>query len=80
MRAQQKSVGAPSMKAIPILLVDDDLDLCASLKRLLSLDGFEVKAVHDGESGVRHALEGKYELIILDVMMPGGRSSTSQLL
>jgi len=36
------------------------------------MDGFSVKAVHDGESGVRNALEGKYELVILDVMLPGG--------
>ena len=61
-----------SRKSIPILLVDDDVQLCSSLKRLLSMDGFEVKAVHDGESGVRHALEGKYELVVLDVMLPGG--------
>jgi len=60
------------MKAIPVLVVDDDVELCASLKRLLKMDGFSVKAVHDGESGVRNALEGKYELVILDVMLPGG--------
>jgi len=72
MRSQQKLAATPSSKSIPILLVDDDVQLCSSLKRLLSMDGFEVKAVHDGESGVRHALEGKYELVILDVMLPGG--------
>ena len=60
------------MKSIPVLLVDDDVELCTSLKRLLRMDGFSVKAVHDGESGVRNALEGKYELVILDVMLPGG--------
>jgi len=60
------------MKAIPVLVVDDDVELCASLKRLLKMDGFSVKAVHDGESGVRNALEGKYELVVLDVMLPGG--------
>lgn len=36
------------------------------------MDGFDVKAVHDGDSGVRQALEGEYELVILDVMLPGG--------
>src|SRR5499425_2473755 len=72
MRAQQKLAATPSRKSIPILLVDDDVQLCSSLKRLLGMDGFEVKAVHDGESGVRHALEGKYELVVLDVMLPGG--------
>jgi two-component system response regulator CpxR len=73
MRSQQKSrENMPSMKSIPVLLVDDDVELCASLKRLLSMDGFDVKAVHDGDSGVRHALKGEHELVILDVMLPGG--------
>ena len=61
-----------SAKSISVLLVDDDVELCSSLKRLLGMDGFRVKAVHDGDSGVRHALEGEYELVILDVMLPGG--------
>lgn len=60
------------VKSIPVLLVDDDVELCSSLKRLLGMDGFSVTAVHDGESGVRHALKGEYELVILDVMLPGG--------
>jgi len=60
------------MKLIPILLVDDDAELCTSLKRLLGMDGFSVTAVHDGEAGVRHALKGGYDLVILDVMMPRG--------
>jgi two-component system, OmpR family, response regulator CpxR len=58
--------------AISILLVDDDTELCATLGRLLSFDGFRVTSVHDGESGVREALSGSYRLAILDVMLPGG--------
>jgi len=73
MRVKQKSTeNPPSMKSIPVLLVDDDVELCSSLKRLLGMDGFDVNAVHDGESGVRQALGEKYELVILDVMLPGG--------
>jgi len=73
MRSQQKSrENTPSMKSIPVLLVDDDVELCSSLKQLLGMDGFEVKAVHDGDSGVRYALKGEFELVILDVMLPGG--------
>src|SRR5215472_16389071 len=60
-----------TMKSIPVLLVDDDVELCSSLKQLLGMDGFSVTAVHDGDSGVRHALKGVYELVILDVMLPG---------
>jgi DNA-binding response OmpR family regulator len=73
MRATQKSREKSSgVNSIGVLLVDDDVELCTSLKRLLEMDGFSVKAVHDGDSGVRHALEGKYEIVILDVMLPGG--------
>jgi two-component system response regulator CpxR len=60
------------MKLIPVLLVDDDEELCSSLQRLLKMDGFGVDAVHDADSGIRGALKGEYELVILDVMMPGG--------
>lgn len=73
MRSQQKSRGnTPCTKSIPVLLVDDDVELCSSLTRLLSMDGFSVKAVHDGDSGVQLALKGEYDLVILDVMLPGG--------
>lgn len=58
------------MKAIPVLLVDDDVELCSSLGRLLAMDGFRAQCVHDGDSGVRHALSGEFELMVLDVMLP----------
>lgn len=73
MLSPKKSRGKTlNVTPISVLLVDDDVELCASLKRLLSMDGFDVKPVHDGDSGVRHAVEGEYALVILDVMLPGG--------
>ena len=36
------------------------------------MEGFSVETVHDAESGIRHALEHTFNLIILDVMLPGG--------
>ena len=62
----------PTIDYIPVLLVDDDMELCSSLTRLLAMDGFGVKAVHDGEAGAEQALKGEYELVILDVMLPDG--------
>jgi two-component system response regulator CpxR len=59
------------MKAIPVLLVDDDIELCSSLMRVLTMDGFEVTAVHDGDAGITAAKKEIYQLIILDVMLPG---------
>ncbi len=60
------------MKPVPVLLVDDDVELCSSLSRLLGMDGFSVTAVHDAESGAKEGLKEDYELVILDVMLPGG--------
>jgi DNA-binding response OmpR family regulator len=56
---------------IPILLVDDDTELCSSLTRLLGMDGFSVRAVHDADAGVREGLTSEYQLVILDIMLPG---------
>lgn len=53
-----------------VLLVDDDVELGAMLKEYLEREGFGAMAVHDGEAGVRHALSGDYDIVVLDVMMP----------
>lgn len=54
-----------------LLLVDDDVELAEMLREYLLHDGFDVSLAHDGESGARAALSGRYDLAILDVMMPG---------
>ena len=54
-----------------ILLVEDDKLLSASLKALLCAKGFDVETVYDGDTGAEYALLGVYDLLILDVMMPG---------
>lgn len=53
-----------------ILLIDDDEELCELVGEYLSVEGFEVSAVHDGESGLQKALAGGFDLLILDVMLP----------
>jgi two-component system response regulator CpxR len=53
-----------------ILLVDDDVELCALLDELLSREGFEVETEHDGARGLERAQSGKFDLIVLDVMLP----------
>ena len=54
-----------------ILIVEDEKLLADSLKLLLEAKGFEVEAVYDGVSGAEYAELGIYDLLILDVMMPG---------
>lgn len=54
-----------------VLLVDDDVELIGMLKEYLEHEGFAADMVHDGESGVTAALAGNYDIVVLDVMMPG---------
>ena len=54
-----------------ILIVEDEKLLADSLKTLLENKGFTVEAVYDGEIGAEYAMLGIYDLLILDVMMPG---------
>lgn len=53
-----------------VLLVDDDVDLTEMLSLYLEREGFDVHAVHDGESGVVEAKRGIYAIVVLDVMLP----------
>ena len=54
-----------------ILIVEDEKLLADSLKTLLESKGFDVDAIYDGEAGADYALTGIYDLLILDVMIPG---------
>lgn len=54
-----------------ILIIEDERLLADSIKALLETQGFEAEAVYDGETGFTYAGTGIYDLIILDVMMPG---------
>src|SRR6204780_2625772 len=54
-----------------ILIIDDDVELCNLVGEYLQAEGFEVEAVHDGESGLQRATTGSYLLVGLDVMLPG---------
>lgn len=54
-----------------ILIVDDDVDICRYVQVNLVLDGYEVEIAHDGEEGLRKAIDTQPDLVLLDVMMPG---------
>lgn len=54
-----------------ILVVDDDAELAALVARFLQKEGYTVSAVHDGESGLAGALSNRFDLLVLDVMLPG---------
>jgi DNA-binding response OmpR family regulator len=56
--------------ATRILIVDDDVELCGLLREFLGTEGYEVEAHHAGGGAAARALNGRYALIVLDVMLP----------
>lgn len=54
-----------------ILLIEDEKMLAASVAALLSGRGYAVECAYDGDTGLQYARLGIYDLVILDVMLPG---------
>lgn len=54
-----------------ILIIEDEKLLAESIKILLTRKGFDVECAYDGKTGKEYAELGIYDLLILDVMMPG---------
>jgi DNA-binding response OmpR family regulator len=55
-----------------VLVIDDDHVLVDLLREFLALEGFAVDAAYDYASGLARALDGEHDLVVLDVMLPGG--------
>ena len=55
-----------------ILVIDDDTELCELLGEYLGAEGFEVSSTAKPGDGVEQALSGRHDLVVLDVMLPGG--------
>ena len=60
-----------SSDSIPILLIDDDVRLCRLISEFLSDSGYLIQSVHNGPSGLARAIEERFDLILLDIMLPG---------
>ncbi len=54
-----------------ILIIEDDPDIAEIERDYLALGGFSVTVAGDGEHGLAEARTGKYDLILLDLMLPG---------
>jgi DNA-binding response OmpR family regulator len=66
---------------IPILLIEDQVELCQILKDTLSLYGFDVTYAMNGEDGYRLFCTLDPKIILIDIMMPGsdGFSAVKQI-
>uniref|UniRef100_A0AAU1HWS9 Response regulator transcription factor n=1 Tax=Streptomyces sp. NBC_00180 TaxID=2903632 RepID=A0AAU1HWS9_9ACTN len=54
-----------------LLIVEDEKRLALSLAKGLTAEGYAVDVVHDGREGLFRASKGSYDLVILDIMLPG---------
>jgi len=54
-----------------ILVVEDELTIATGLQDDLELEGYEVEVVDDGKTALCRILQGEFDLIVLDIMLPG---------
>jgi DNA-binding response OmpR family regulator len=62
---------AEGQKPLSLLLVDDDVELCEMMREFFTQAGHCLECVCNGREGLATALRGGYDLVILDVMLPG---------
>ena len=58
------------MKAKKILIIEDDLNIAELEKDYLEMNGYAVEVIQDGNLGLKKAMQGIYDLIVIDLMLP----------
>ncbi|MBU0995738.1 MAG: response regulator [Proteobacteria bacterium] len=59
------------MKGTRILLIDDETDFSETLAERLEIRGFETELASDGEKGIKLVKDKEFDVVILDLKMPG---------
>lgn len=54
-----------------LLLIEDDKSLSQMYAKKFSQEGWEITIAHEGSEGIQKAREGGFEMIVLDLMLPG---------
>ena len=54
-----------------VLIIDDDTELCTLLEEFLEREGFRITLEHNGNRGLELALNGGFDIVVLDLMLPG---------
>ncbi len=54
-----------------VLIIEDDKTILMGLKDDLEFEGYEVETASDGKEGYSRALSGDFQLIVLDILLPG---------
>jgi DNA-binding response OmpR family regulator len=76
MYPRAEEVGPRSVRPARILLIDDEQRVLRFVSRGLQAEGYTVDTADNGADGLRMALTGAHDLIILDLLMPGLDGST----
>ena len=70
--AAEPKTAAPRKRAeINVLVVDDEINLTLAMRRLLSAEGYRTETANSGDEALRKVKEAQYDVIFLDVNMPG---------
>jgi two-component system OmpR family response regulator len=56
---------------VKVLLVEDEVRLAEAIQQGLAAEGFQVELAHDGNEGLFLATTGAYDVVVLDIMLPG---------
>ena len=64
-------VSADETKGLNLLLVDDDAELCEMMREFFEQSGHTLDCMLNGTDGLKYAIAKDYDLVILDVMLPG---------
>jgi len=66
-----QSRSAQTEPDLSLLLIDDDVELGELMQEFFAALGIRIETIHDGRRGLAQAYDGTYDLILLDVMLPG---------
>ncbi len=61
----------PNSTPVKVLIIEDEMAIAEGLVDLCEFKGFNAHHVQDGISGLQQALSGQYDLVVLDLMLPG---------
>ena len=53
-----------------VLLVDDDVELCAMMREYFAQSGHRLECAYDGRDGLTRAFQDRFDIVLLDVMLP----------